>query len=272
MLMTRITSWRAKQRRFPIRWLTYKQRVRDDIGRLYLTEKGRAFFDDKFISALSSSAKQLEDWEIKLLLSQVGISAFILMGFVSTEVSISIFGVSLKQAAGLKELLLALSATVSVATYAVSQSKILKLIVIDKLTELRTDPEFIAFAKLAAPASYQMNMYIAKQYDKWIFSTPLTKSVTFVLTTLFVSFFLLMLGFSVGLWVCLFYEILRAPSVGIWSYFALAYCSVAYALCILWLMRAGVPLPFRDMHALQQLKALEGDPVVYAAKLREIYN
>jgi hypothetical protein len=37
-------------------------------------------------------------------------------------------------------------------------------------------------------------------------------------------------------------------------------------------MRAGVPLPFRDMHALQQLKALEGDPVVYAAKLREIYN
>jgi hypothetical protein len=273
MIVSRFATWRVQRKRFPIRWLTYRRRVRDDVERIYRSQGGVLFFDEKYVAALSASAKQLEEWEIKLLVFQFGISAFITVGLISGDASISLLGISLKQVPGIKEFLLALSATLAVAIQAISHSKVLRLVVIEKLTELKTDERFLSFAKLAGPSSYQMTPYIARQYDKWIFSTIMTKSIMLAMTSLGFTLFLILFGFSIGLWIFLYIEILRQPTLGLISLMAILYSSVAYALCVLWLVRAYFPLPFRDMQELQELEALKlGDPAAYSAALRKLYG
>ena len=273
MTMSRYARWKADRRRFPVKWLTYKGRVRDDIDKLFQTDDGRPFFDDKYLTALSESTKTLERWEIKLLVLQFSISLFILIGLVSADTSISVFGVTLKQMPGLKELFLALSATLAVVVYAISQSKTLRLTVIEKITELNTNEKFLSFAKLASPAPYQMVAYIARQHDKWVFSTALTKSIMIAIGVLSILLFVALLGFSIGLWVFLYLDILNRPTLGGWSYLILSYSSVAYSLCILWLICAYLPLPFRDMQALKELKLLrEADPAGYAVRVRQLYG
>ena len=273
MTMSRYAQWKASRRRFPVKWLTYKARVRDDIDRVFQTEDGRSFFDEKYLTALSESTRTLERWEVKLLIFQFSISLFILIGLISSETSISVFGVTLKQMPGLKEIFLALSATLAVIVYAISQSKTLRLIVIEKITELKTNEKFLIFAKLASPAPYEMVAYITRQHDRWVFSTALTKSIMIAIGLLSIFIFVALLGFSIGLWIFLYLEILSWPTLGGWSYLILSYSSIAYALCILWLIRAHLPLPFRDMQALKELKLLrEADPASYAVRVRQLYG
>lgn len=273
MVISKIKKWRTDRKRFPVRWLTYKQRVREDIERLYKAENGPEFFDDKYVAQLGGVAKQLEEWEIKLLTVQIAISVFIVIGFLAGDASMSLFGISLKQAPGVKEMLLALAATLAVVIYAVSQSKNLRLVVIEKLIELRENPRFLSFAKLAAPSAFHLNAYIARQSERWVFSTFLGKLIFVALVVLFSFFLLLLLGSSVALWIYLFVEIWRQPTLGVWSYIALIYAGIGYSVCLLWLLRGFFPLPFRDMEVLQELSRLEhSNPQEYLRRLNELYG
>jgi hypothetical protein len=240
---------------------------------MFKEDGGKELFDDKYVLALADGARALEKSEIKLTLCQFAISAFIILGLLSSDASISLFGVSLKQATGLKEILVALSATLAVATIAVSQSKQLRLSVIDRLIELKTDAKFVAFAKLAAPASFNLQIYVARQFDKWIFPTLLTKSTMILLALLLFALFVSLFALSIALSVYLNVEIFRKPSLGDWSYVALGYTWLAYVVSVLWLIRAHFPLPFKDMHVIQELEALrKTDPAAYARRLQEVYG
>ena len=272
-LIQKFENWHRTRTRFPIRRLTYKQRVLDDVERLYRGDDGPAFFDEKYTDSLAGSAKQLENWELKLFATQFAISVFVVLGFISTDASISLFGISLKHAAGLKEFLLVLAASLSVAIYAVLESKRLRLVVIEKLTELRSEKKFLEFAKLAIPAPYQLYVYVARQFEKWIFPTLFTRSLMFLLIILFFVLLLLFFAASIAIWVYLFVGIFRQPTLGFWSYGALVYSSVAYLTCIFWFIRAHLPLPYRDMEIVQQLRDLEHtDRAAYARRLREVYG
>lgn len=266
-------KWRENRRRFPTRWLTYKRRVRDDVELLYKTEKGKEFFGDKYVEALKASAKQLEEWEIKLFVLQVGIYIFVVIGLFVSDTSFSLFGISLKQSPGVKEILLAFSASLAVIIYSITQSKQLRLTVIEKITELKEDPALLAFAKLAGPAPFHLNVYIARQFDRWILSTFLTKTIFILLSLLSVLFVLSLVAISFSIWIYLLIDIMRKPTLGLWSYIALIHSAIAVFLCVMWFIRAYLPLPFRDMEVLQELRRLEkSDPAEYAKRLQEIYG
>lgn len=273
MALSRYQKWREDRRRFPVHWLTYRRRVRDDVENLYKSENGPAFFDDKFAAALTASTKQLEEWEIKLIVFQLGISVFIVLGLITTDASISLLGISLKHVKGMKELLLALSASLAVISSVVTQSKHLRLVVLEKLMELRTEEKFQPFAKLASPSAFHITPYIAREFERWIFSRFLTGATMFLIAFLYALVVILLLAFSVSLWVFLYLEILRAPGLGLWSYLALAYSCAAHLLCVLCLVRMHAPLPFRDMQVLRELRDLQrGNPALYAKRLQEVYG
>jgi hypothetical protein len=145
--------------------------------------------------------------------------------------------------------------------------------VIERLTELRSDEKFVTFAKLATPSSFNIHVYIARQFDKWVFPTFINRLTMTVLSLLFAILLITMIALSLILWVYLNVQILRELSLGIWSYAALVYSWLAYTLCVLWLIRAHSPLPFKDMHVVHELSVLEkSDPAAYKKRLEEVYG
>jgi hypothetical protein len=272
-LRARYKIWRENKKRFPVIWLTYSGRVRDDVDALYATKGGADFFNDDYISTLTTTIEQLEGRELKLLGLSVTISIFMVLCVISSDASISIFGVPIKNAPGVKELLLVLAATITLLAFMLQQAKQLRVTVLDKLVALRTQAEFAHFAKLATKAHYDLSIYVARQFDKWIFPTLSTKLTSFLtgllLTLVFVSF----LGFNLSIWIYVFWELLHAPTLGAWSYAALLYAGAAFLCVLLWWLRATLPFPYRDNRKLLRLAQLrETDPAAFEALWNEVYG
>lgn len=272
----RLKKWRnrraAERKRFPVRWMTFKQRVQDDVERAYKAEGGKDFFNETFVAKLAEAARSLEGWEIKLFVSQLTISIFMVLGLITTDASISLLGLSLKNTPGLAEVLLALSATLAVALQGVAQAKYLRLNMIEKIRELSTDAKFVVFGKVADAAAFNMQFYAARGYEKYVFPTWRAQLIS---ALLYLAFTLLCLSFfalSVLLWLFWNAQILRELSLGIWSRVALCYVWLAYGTAVLWLIKANLPLPYRDQSALQELAELEkSDPAAYLRRLAELY-
>src|SRR5882762_6193196 len=114
---------KIKPVRFPTVWLTYKARIRGDFDRAYSAEGGAEYFDSDYFSRLCAQIKQLEDWLIKLFVLQISLTGFQVIGFVGNDASISLFGITLKQATGVKEILIAFYAFIAVATWMIIISR-----------------------------------------------------------------------------------------------------------------------------------------------------
>lgn len=171
---------RIKPVTFPTVWITYKGRIKRDLDRAFATAGGAEYFNSDFVTALSAQAKQLEDWAIKLLIVQIAITGFQVVGFVGNDASISLFGVTLKQATGVKEILISLYALVAVATWMVLISRDTSLTVLERLVELSTKEPFVHFGKLSTPTSFNLKFYMPRAHEDWIFPTRVNKFVFLV--------------------------------------------------------------------------------------------
>jgi hypothetical protein len=127
---------RIKPVRFPLRWLTYRKRIILDLDRAYASEGGEEFFNADYVGRLSAQAKQLEEWAVKLLITQIALTGFQVIGFFGTDASISLFGITLKQATGVKELLIAFYCAITFAAWMIFISKETTLTILDRLAEL----------------------------------------------------------------------------------------------------------------------------------------
>ena len=55
--------WRI-DRRFPIRWLTYRARVQRDVEAAFKLPNGKEIFDYNYVEGVTNSIKQLEEWQV----------------------------------------------------------------------------------------------------------------------------------------------------------------------------------------------------------------
>ena len=60
---------------FPIRWLTYRARIRLDVDRAYGEDENDEFFTGNYLANLGTQVKQTDDWLVKLFILQIGLSA-----------------------------------------------------------------------------------------------------------------------------------------------------------------------------------------------------
>ncbi|MFL9499093.1 hypothetical protein ACJMQP_03445 [Rhodopseudomonas palustris] len=259
--------------RFPITWLSYKSRIRRDLDRAYASEGGETYFDSKYVAQLSAQAKQLEEWTIKLLVLQIAMTAFQVVGFLGNEASISLFGVTLKQAVGVKEILIAFYATVALATWTLMISKETTLTILERLTELSTDESFANFGKIANPTSFSIKFYASRLYEDWMFPTRLNTALFVVIWIVAAMIFIAIFVVSCAVNVVFVLDIYRNPTLGIWSNFVLCYVGLVMIFGLLFIARFYVPQPYRDQSVLLELKALEeADPALYRRKRAEIYG
>lgn len=258
---------------FPLIWLTYKQRIRRDLDRAHATDQGESFFDRDYFSRLSAQAKQLDETLVKLLVLQFALSAFQAVGFISNDASISLFGVTLKQAAGVKEVLLFLNALVALATWTITISRDTCLVVLERLSELTTDEALGAFGKLAAPTFFGVKVYVPRAYDDWIFPTRANSWLFAVVSGVAIFLTLAIICFSLALNILFFVGIYKQPTLGQWSYWLLAFVALTLAFGVLFVVRFYCPLPYRDQSGLLALQALEqADTKLFRRFRAEIYG
>lgn len=258
---------------YPLIWLTYKQRIRRDLDRVCGTDEGDSYFDHDYFAALCTQAKQLDESLVKLLVLQFALSAFQVLGFISSDASISLFGVTLKQATGVKEAVLFLYALVALATWTITISRDTSLAVIERLIELNTDESLSNFGKIAAPTFFGIKVYVPRAHEDWIFPTIANKGLFVAISLLAILLTLTTIGLSFTINVLFFIDIYHHPTLGRWSNWILAFVSLTFLFGILFIVRFYCPLPYRDHSSLLDLEALEKvDAALYIRKRAEIFG
>lgn len=233
-------------KKFPRRWLTYKQRIGLDVDRAYKQHGGKEFFNEKYEADLAGVVRELERWQIRLAGLQTALFAFLIIGLLGRYTTISFLGVSIRDEFGLKELLAVFTSTISFLTLIVTASKEMRIFVIENLVDLKSPHGFRDFAILSSRSSFHMQVYFAKTWDQFLFSTILTKVLFFALALLVSLVTLSLLLGSMALQVGILILVWENPSFGIWSEIIVGYGIVVFLIGLLWLGRLLVPLPFQD--------------------------
>jgi hypothetical protein len=273
MILQSVKNWRANKKRYPTRWLTVKRKIRDDLEETFQKEGAKEFFDEKYISSLAAQIQQLENWQLRLFAVQTAVLGFLAVGFISSDTSISLFGVSLKYAHGLKEVLLGIAVTLGFFLPLITAMKEVRVIIIEKLVELSISPNFTDFAKLAARSSFHVQTYVSKRWSTWIFSALRTKMLSGALFLIGASLIICVFVFSTALQIFIILDIWKNPTLpGMWSYAVVAYAIAGYIFSLLWFIRFNVPLPYLDQSSLKRLQELEkSDPLAYEELRKKIF-
>lgn len=258
---------------FPLVWLTYKARLRLDLDRSYSVDPDADYFTPEYADRLSVQVKQSEDWLLKLILFQIGLMAFQIVGLLNKDASMSLLGVTIQNVAGIKEVVLAIYATMALLTWFMLMSRDTGLAVLEHLVELSSDHKARELAKLARPAAFNLRFIFPRQYDDWIFATWPTKWLTllFFICLALISFAAICASAVVN--AALIVLVYRNPTLGDWSIYTIYYAIAVFGVGVLFLVLYYFPLPFRDHRVLIEINKLRdaGDPK-YMDRLNEVYG
>jgi hypothetical protein len=239
-------------KQFPTKWLTYNQRINADLDETFANGDPEAFFDQDYMNRLVSPIKQQEEWMLKLFALQFTILVFLVVGFAAKDVTFNFFGVALGNVPGIKEMLLALSATIALLILVLAASRDTTIVLAQSISDRTVDSKFAAYAKFASPSAFSFRLYLPREHGRWMFATKVTKSVTILIALLTSLIAIASIVASVSIQVVLIGEVWRHPTIGNWSYFSLAYVGAAYLLNILILLRRSLPFPYEDKSSLKK--------------------
>ncbi len=269
-LTHRYRQWKADRKRYPTRWLSYRRRLKTDVELAYKLEGGEVFFDEQYIDKLTADARALDAWIVKLAISQFLIGLYLLDWIISGSVEGTIFGISIKY----KEVIIALLAVLGLISYILTGSRDLRIWIIETLVSLRTRNEFSDFAQLAAYSGFHIKTYSTKPYARWIFPKFSSKLSFALLTFLGLFLLLALLAVSYGLFIYVLVDAYKNPGLPPpWSSVVVWFAVLTHIFGLLWLVRLWIPLPYKDMGILLELKNLEQrNPERYRQRLSEIFH
>lgn len=255
-LIKRYKQWYDYDRHFPIIWLSYQSRVRNDVEAAYNQPGGKEFFNTEYEASLTESLRVLESWQLRIMALQFALYAFITSGYFTPSSSVDILGVSLHSAPGLKELVLSVAATLALFMVLVSTSKDLRVAILEQLSLLKTDPNFRDLALVATPAAFHFRIYVAKAFRNYIFPLFVTSALNALVFVFIIAFMAALYFMTWVLQIFLLIDIHRHPALGFASTLVFWYMISVQVFGVLWIVRSHVRLPFRDKHALLELEQL----------------
>jgi hypothetical protein len=265
---------RKARRRSPIRWLTYKQRLQDDVEAAFKLQGGPEFFSRRYLDDLAAAARTFDGWSLKIMGLQLAITLFLLLGVASAENSSSLFGVSLKSVVGVKEILVSLSASLTLITLALTHTRDMRLVIIEKVTRLTARAEFLELALVATPSAYLFRLYLARQFVRWQFPTMLSKAIRVTFGILATVMALVLLFVFFGLQLFFIRDIWEHPTLPpSWSRGAVVYVICGYLIGLLGIVVQHMPLRYRDDGAIKELSELQhSNPEAYQKRLQELFG
>ena len=138
----------------------------------------------------SDQAAKADERLSKLVAVNFAITAFLIVVFISADASLSLFGISLKNVAGVREILLGITGIIVILVAVLSTSRDILIFTVEKVLELRSGPQFKSFTDLAAPSAMGIKFYVGRQFDRWLFPTRFTRLITFFMTILLFALFI----------------------------------------------------------------------------------
>lgn len=244
----------ATTTKYPIRWLTYQQRVREDLREALDATEGdeKPFFTEAYMTTLAAPIKQQDDWLLKLLFLQGTILGFLAVGLVSPETKLGAFGFDLKYFEGLREILLAISATIALIVFFLASSRDTAVFMLKIICEYKHQRSTLPFAQYALPSAFSLRIYVPREYDRWIFAMFPQK--LFQASAGLLLLVMAGIAFTASLTIhwALIMEIRHNPGLGSWSTAALVYVIVSYVLDVALLANRWLPFPYRDQSELKQ--------------------
>lgn len=235
----------------PVRWLTYKDRLRQDVDDLYATEAGKALFTPEYLKMLSKKIEKLDARLIKMTVAYFAIFSFLLLAFVSPDTTMSFLGISIKNTPGVREVLLAIVATIMVIGVFIGGSRDVLVSTAERLIELQHDKSTLPFANFINPTAFDLYFYLPRQSDRWIFSQPGTKIVSTLLWLCVTVAVIALFATIVIVTIVVLRQVYSAASLGAWSYGIVLYVIVSWLVSVLWSVRFNLPLPYRDQSGLK---------------------
>jgi hypothetical protein len=236
---------------FPIKWLTYKQRIQADVREALNQHGADDFFDRSFVEAIAGQVKQQEEWFLKLFALQAAVIAFLIVGFVSPDAKSSLFGLELKSIQGIREVLLAVSSTAAVFMAALACSRDAALHVASAVAKETLPSELRHFGLFTSPTMLNVRVYIPREYDRWQFGLWHGTAFTIVAALLVVTMFCIVIAASLAVHWALILDIWQHPSLGRWSTVALIYVFSTYTFNLVLVLRMALPFPYVDKGALK---------------------
>ena len=111
--------------------------------------------------------------------------------------------------------------------------------------------KFSAYSAFVLPSSFNFRLYLPREYERWIFATKAPRVQTIAIGILTVLIAVASIVVFAAIHLLILREIWQHPTLGGWSYFALAYIGAAYLLNLLILFRRSLPFPFKDKSSLR---------------------
>lgn len=240
------TFYGRTKKRFPVRWLTYRSRLSADLEVLYAQDLGSQIFNAEYLKQLSDQAVRQDDRLAKLILLNYTILAFLVLGYVSEDTTMSFLGISLKSTSAVREVLLASSATVAITVTMLSASRDILIWALESLVKLKSGPDFAEISLLSVPSSFGLKTYFAKSSSRYVFSSPFTRSLKLAAGVIFLGLFLILLATSISISFSVALQVYRAPALGGWSYAIFIYVIGSWLFMLLWFIWFHLPLPYSD--------------------------
>ncbi|QOZ26157.1 hypothetical protein [Bradyrhizobium sp. CCBAU 51753] len=240
-------------------WLTYQKRIDADLDDAFREAGAETFFSQEYVRRLAEPIKQLDEWLLKLFVVQFAIIGFLAVEFVSTDATFSLFGLSLKNAPGLKEILLALSATIAIAIGVMTATRDTTVSIIQGILKRTVDKRFVEYETFAAPAGFHFKLYLPREHKRGYFPTRSGKVVTIAIAVLGFLIALSTIAASLAVHWMIIKDIWLHPTLGNWSYFVLSYVASSYALNLLVLLKRTLPFPYEDS-TIPKARSVGGGP------------
>jgi hypothetical protein len=161
--------------RAPTIWLSYQRRVRDDIEELFNESEAREVLDERFVAGLTATIHQIEGWQIKLITLQFAILCFLAVGFLSGDSALSLFGLTLKNVGGIREILMVVSSSLVMVELVLGLEKETRITIVEEIAARGVDKKFWDLFKWSLPAAFGVHVYFPKRHQHWILPTTFTE-------------------------------------------------------------------------------------------------
>jgi hypothetical protein len=91
-----MTGPRQDKIKFPIRWVSHKTRLGEDLERAFQIDSARELFSNEYFKSLSDQVAQQDARIIKIQIFALAIYGYLALAFATPDASLSILGVSVK--------------------------------------------------------------------------------------------------------------------------------------------------------------------------------
>lgn len=267
--------WRRRFKVTKLVWRTGNTHIRELIRGLVAAPENNDKFGPEYLTRVAGARFELEKRVMKINVTSALLVAALFVQLFSKTTEFSILGISIKEFAELREILLVVTMTLNLIsgllTMAVNDLKVIQEVVLEVLYPDQSERKLV---HATLPYQYGNHIFFEGQADKHILPTSFGMfAITTTVLSSLVALIILMLVFP-AIQIAAWWQILQNPTVPEpWNTVILIVTAFGMFGSITLISYRNVRLPFKDYTLAYELNELqESDMAAYEARIKELFE